>query len=145
MTLTTEPKAPKIEQIAVDFDERYRILHVASRVIIHPTSPEHLGIVFAAFKKMLDKYTATGRIYLIIDMSNIVIEPELRAAYSDYARDIYQKYVYPQGVARYGYQITRITVRSGHGTYLQENPNIFNSRDEAESYIHSMIERHQSS
>ena len=145
MTLTEEPKTPKIEQIAVDFDERHRILHVASRVIIHPASPEHLDIVFAAFKRMLDKFTAAGRVYLIIDMSNIIIEPELRALYSDHVRDIYQKYVYPHGVARYGYQITRITVRSGHGTYLKENPNIFNSRDEAEKYIHSIIKRLQSS
>lgn len=145
MTLKTQAKIFDIARMATEFDKENRILHVAYRAIVHPTSPEHLDIVFTAFKKMLDNYTATDRLYLIVNMTNFVIEPELKVAYAGHAREIYDKYIYPHGVARYGYQITRITVRSSHGAYLSEKPNIFNSRDEAEDYIYSLIEKRHSS
>jgi hypothetical protein len=142
---STEPKIFNIDQVVVDFDEEHRILHAAYVTAVHPTTPEHLEVIFTAFKNLLEKYAGTDRIYLIVDMTNFIVEPELKAAYAYHAREIYEKYIYPRGVARYGYQITRITVRSSHGEYLNESPNIFNSREEAENYIHSLIRQNQHS
>ena len=127
----------------IEFDEERRILHVAYRRRIHPATEKQLDKVFAYFHGLLDQYTKTGRIYLIIDMTNLIIEPELKAFYMAHAREVIDKYIMPQGVARYGFQITRITVRSGYQQYSYESPNIFNSREEAYQYIYSLIEKNE--
>lgn len=137
----SEPKMLNPDCYLVNFDEERRILHVAYRYRVHPTTIEHLDIVFASFRKMLDKYTDSGRVYLIIDMTNIIVEPNLKSAYAERARPIIEKYVMPRGVARYGYQITRITVRASYREHMGESPNIFNSREEAYDYITSLIEK----
>jgi hypothetical protein len=131
----------KSDYLLIDFDEKHRILHIAYRRTIHPTSEKNLDAIFSAFEEVLAEYTKSGRIYLIIDMTNIIIEPELKAAYIARARAIMDKYIFPGGIARYGFQITRITVRAGFDQYTHDNPNIFNSKEEAYEYIYSLIEK----
>jgi FMN-dependent NADH-azoreductase len=126
-----------------EFDPERRILHVAYRNRIHPTTKEHLDIIFGAFSDMLEEFTASGKIYLIIDMTNFIVEPDLKSVYIGNARKLLDTYVIPQGIARYGFQITRITVRAGYHQYMNDNPNIFNSRDEAYEYISSVIRKNQ--
>jgi FMN-dependent NADH-azoreductase len=126
-----------------EFDSQRRILHVAYRNRIHPTSKEHLDIIFEAFSDMLEEFTALGKIYLIIDMTNFIVEPDLKSFYIANARKLLETYVIPHGIARYGFQITRITVRAGYHQYMNDNPNIFNSRDEAFEYINSVIKKNQ--
>lgn len=126
-----------------EFDEQRRILHVAYRRRVHPTTEEHLEKVFANFRRLMDDYTQAGRIYLIIDMSNLIIEPDLKAFYIGHARSVIEKYIMPRGVARYGFQITRITVRAGYQQYMDEPPNVFNSREEAYQYIYSLIKKNK--
>jgi len=133
------------DYLVADFDEEKRILHLSCRNKTHPTTKEHLRIKFDAFRELLAKYTATGRIYLIIDMSNFILEPELIKLYAREAKRIRDIYIMPNGIARYGFQITRITVRQSYTQYLGEDPNIFNSRQEAYSYIYSLIEEHKRS
>jgi hypothetical protein len=126
-----------------DFDERRRVLHVAYKRKTHPTTRAHLEMKFGALRALLDRYIPSGRVYLIIDMSNLILEPELKTAYAELARGIRDTYIMPNGIARYGFQITRITVRQSYNMYLGENPNIFNSREEAYAYIHALIDRHR--
>jgi hypothetical protein len=116
-------------------------MHVAYPSKHHPTTKEHLDILFASFRAILDEHIDSGRIYLVINMANLIIEPELKTDYAAHAREISDKYLMPGGVARYGYQITRITVRVGYNEYLSEDPNIFDSRQEAYDYIYSLIEK----
>lgn len=127
----------------IEFDEAHRILHLAYRRTIHPTTTAHLEMKFDALRKVLDHYISSGRIYLIINMTNFILEPDLKAKYAELARGIRDKYIMPGGIARYGFQITRITVRQGYNTYLGESPNIFNSRGEAYTYIHALIDRNR--
>ncbi len=126
-----------------EFDEARRILHFAYKRTIHPTTPEHLEMKFLALRNLLDQYISSGRIYLIIDMANFILEPELKTKYAELVRGIRDTYIMPSGIARYGFQITRITVRQGYNIYLGESPNIFNSRGEAYAYINSLIDRHR--
>ena len=130
----------KPDNLITEFDSRLRILHVAYRRRIHPTTKAHLDIVFDTFEKMLDPYFESGRLYLIIDMTNFIVEPNLKLEYVARARDLIEKYIYPDGIARYGFQITRITIRACYDQYMAANPNIFNSREEAYRYIYSLIE-----
>jgi hypothetical protein len=138
--MTTNPIPDFFE---TEFDEVHRILHLAYKRTVHPTTPAHLEMKFNALRKVLDQYISSGRIYLIIDMSNLILEPDLKMKYVELARGIRDTYIMPGGIARYGFQITRITVRQGYNTYLGESPNIFNSRGEAYAYIHSLINRHR--
>ncbi len=126
-----------------DFDEENRILHISYRRKIHPTTREHLQLKFGAMRELLNRYTAAGRVYLIIDITNFILEPELKELYAEEARRIRDTYIMPNGIARYGFQITRITVRQGYAQYLGENPNLFYSREEAYLYIYSLIEEHK--
>jgi hypothetical protein len=123
----------------VEFDEADRIVHLSVRKPRRMTTGEHLEQSFANLRSILDEYIAEGRVYLIIDMSNIIIEPDLKSMYATQAHAISEKYIMPHGIARYGYQITRVTVRTGYTDHLQEEPNIFNSREEAYAYIRGLI------
>jgi hypothetical protein len=127
--------------LALEFDELRRILHVSAREIVHIRTQAQVRTHFSSVMAMLDGYTQSGRVYLIIDMSNVIIDPELTGIYARYAREVGDKYIFPNGIARYGYQITRVTVRRGYEEYLAESPNLFNSRDEADTYISGLIEK----
>jgi len=127
----------------MEFDESRRILHLSHRRMLHPTTPAHLEKIFEALRRELDRYISSGRIYLIINMSNFILEPDMKARFAELARGIRDTYIMPGGIARYGFQITRITVRQSYDKYIGENPNIFNSRREAYAYIQALIERNR--
>jgi hypothetical protein len=127
----------------IGFDESRRILHLAHKRTLHPTTPAHLETIFQALRRELDQYISAGRIYLIINMTNFILEPDMKTRYAELARGIRDIYIMPNGIARYGFQITRITVRQSYDRYLCESPNIFNSRGEAFAYINSLIDRHK--
>ncbi len=127
----------------IEFDESRRILHLAHKRMLHPTTSAHLDMIFEALRRELDQYIPSGRIYLIINMTNFILEPDMKTRFAELARGIRDTYIMPNGIARYGFQITRITVRQSYERYLSESPNIFNSRGEAYAYVNSLIERHK--
>lgn len=126
-----------------EFDEKNRILHVEYLERVHIRTGAQIDDIFSNIDEKLAGLCSSGRIYLIINMTNLVIEPSLTGHYARHARAICNKYILPDGVARYGYQITRITVKRGYDEYLGTNPNIFNSREEAFRYIHAVREKNE--
>lgn len=80
---------------------------------------------------------------MITDYSKIIIEPENIDEYAAEIKKIIDTYLYPEGLARYGFEITRVTARLGHATYLGGSPNLFNTREEADAYIRSLAEQHR--
>ena len=127
------------DNMIVEYDEHHRIVHISVKKPRRLTTKRHLEQAFARLREVLDTYIDEGRVYLIIDMSNLIIEPDLKSIYAALAHAISEKYIAPHGIARYGYQITRVTVRTGYSDHLREEPNIFNSREEAYTYIHALI------
>lgn len=126
------------DYLEIEFDKSARILHLSYKAKIHATTRQHLDAKFTALRSILNKYAEHGRIYLIIDMSNFIMDPELKSSYAAHAKAISEQYIMPRGIARYGYQITRITVRAGYRD-LGESPNIFGTREEAYDYIYALI------
>ncbi len=51
---------------------------------------------------------------MIVDLTKFIIEPKLSNCYAEKIQTIAQNCLFPNGLARYGYQITRMTVRLGH-------------------------------
>jgi len=73
--------------------------------------------------------------FLVVDLSKIIIEPDEIGEYSRIVKSIMDTYLYPNGIARYGFDIGRITIRLSHASFLDGDPNLFNTREEAIRYI----------
>ncbi len=131
-----------IEDLVGEFDQQYRIIHLTAKRPIHVTTLEQGKLLSKAVHTMLSKFLSGRRGYLITDYSKIIIEPEKIDEYAAEIKRIIDTYLFPGGLARYGFEITRVTARLGHATYLGGSPNLFNTREEAETYIRSLAERH---
>lgn len=126
-----------------EFDDADRILHMAPKDSVHMATEQQLTNIMDAFGEYLVRYRDAGPIHIIIDMTHLIIEPELSGAYGRLAGRIGEVYAFPGGIARYGHQITRITVRRGYMEQSGADPNLFGTRSEAEAYIRSLIARRQ--
>ncbi len=124
-----------------EFDVDNRILHLAYRWVVYIKTEEQLRFLMRRFSEYLRLNFGSERIYIVIDMSRLIIEPELSRIYGQLAGEIGDAFAYPNGIARYGHQITRITVRRGYMDYRNDDPNLFGTRAEAEDYILSLIAR----
>jgi len=131
-----------IEDLVGEFDERYRIVHLTAKRTIHATTLEQGKMVSAAVQAILAKLLRGRRGYMITDYSRIILEPEHIDIYAAEIKRIIDTFLYPGGLARYGFEITRVTARLGHATYLGGSPNLFNTREQAENYIRTLAEQH---
>lgn len=122
-----------------EFDSARRIVLLSYPNLIEITDRQNLDQVFAEAAVILTRYAAGGRLYLIVDLHNISIDPSLAEEYSAHVTALSEQYLYPGGIARYGFQLTRVTVLRGYAEVLKLNPNLFNTRQEAEAYISSLI------
>ncbi|MFH1304274.1 MAG: hypothetical protein ABIK07_24740, partial [Planctomycetota bacterium] len=98
-------------ELIIEFDRVNRILHLSARTENRVKSKSQLEALCQAAGQALDKYSSGGRCYMIVDVSMIVIEPELVEPYAEKVQEMYDRYLFPDGLARYGHQITRITAR----------------------------------
>lgn len=124
-----------------EFDADNRILHLSYRSVVYIKTEEQLRLLMHSFSEYLRSHFGTERIYIVINMSRLIIEPELSRLYGQLAGEINDAFTYPNGIARYGHQITRITVRRGYTEYRREDPNLFGTRIEAESFLRSLSGR----
>ncbi|NMC42640.1 MAG: hypothetical protein GYA46_01860 [candidate division Zixibacteria bacterium] len=131
------------KHLRFEFDEDSRILHLRGTRFVGITTEERLTAVMEAIRAEMRRHSGSGRMYMIIDVTNLVIPPELSQSYGRLAADIYTAYAFPNGVARFGHQITRLAVRRGYMDFMEDDPHIFGTRAEAEAYIRSLIVRRQ--
>lgn len=124
-----------LDGLTADFDEQYRIVHLTAREQIKCKTLDDGFVLARKLKEILARYFSHARGYLITDYSKIVIEPKHIDEYAAVIKDIMDKYLYPDGIARYGFEITRVTAQLGHELYLGTSPNLFNSYEEALAYI----------
>jgi hypothetical protein len=124
-----------------EFDQENRILYLSGNEFTGITTEERLTAVMEAIRAEMKRHSTSSRMYMIIDVKNLVIPPELSHSYGQLAADIYTEYAFPEGVARFGHQLTRVAVRRGYMDYMEDDPHIFSTREEAELYIRSLIAR----
>ncbi|MFQ5498956.1 MAG: hypothetical protein ACE5FH_04730, partial [Candidatus Zixiibacteriota bacterium] len=77
-------------------------LHLISIDQLHPFKRDN--------HTLLQRFCNNDRIYLVVDIGHIIVEPSLLQEYQQMAKELFSQYIYPDGVARYGFEITRITV-----------------------------------
>jgi hypothetical protein len=121
--------------IRIEFDQNKRILHLSFTEKYSVRTKAQLEQDVQLINQLLESYAKDEPIYLILDINNLIIDPDLAGVYAKCAEQLTGRFVYPGGVARYGSQITRITVKRAHRDYLERDPALFFTRDEAFAYI----------
>lgn len=132
------------EKLIGDFDDDRRIFHLSAREVIHVDTKEQLEELCSAVFGKLEKHISTDRCYMIVDLAKFIIEPELADYYAEKIQTIAQNCLYPNGLARYGYQITRMTVRLGYKENVAGDPNLFGSKRSAYEFIDRLIQQKSS-
>lgn len=129
-----------LDDIITEFDDKRRIFHLsAKRPLIIKTSAE-LTDLCNLVRSCLSEHTFNERCYMIVDVAKIVIDPILVTEYMQKVKVLCEHYLYPEGLARYGYQITRVTATIVHQRYLQNDPHLFRNKTEAINYVEGLIE-----
>jgi hypothetical protein len=131
------------DHLRFEFDEGDRILYLMGTSFVGITTEERLIAVMEAIRTEMERHGRSGRMYMIIDVTNLIIPPELSRLYGRLAAEVYNTYAFSNGIARFGHQITRVAVRRGYMDYMDDEPNLFGTRTEAENYIRALIARNQ--
>ena len=129
------------EKIIGEFDSDKRIFHLSATEVLRVDTKEQLEELCSAVFVKLGKYMESGRCYMIVDLTKFIIEPKLADYYAEKIQTISQNCLYPNGLARYGYQITRATIRMGHKDKIDGDPNLFGTKQEAFDFINGLIQQ----
>ena len=131
-----------IGKIAFDFDPAGRVLHMTARTKVRVSTTQDLHALCLKVQAELQAHIAGGRCYFIVDISMIAIDNHLANEYMRHVQKLLDAYIHPNGIARYGFEITRITAMEGHRHMADEkDPHLFATRDEAYAYILGLIRR----
>ena len=125
----------EIEVFKSEFDQSRRVLHLSAERPIHVQNRRQLNKACEDVCEILARHTTDSRCYLLVDMSKVVIEPEMAEEYSRKIKGISEQYLLPNGLLRYGLQITRVTAMLAHKRQSMDDPLFFRSKDEAVEYI----------
>jgi hypothetical protein len=134
-------KPLNLEDLVAEFDPDSRTVFFSARKVVHIRTSEQGVQIGKALEAVLEQYLSSGRGYLITDISKVVIEPADVDLYATRINALANKYLYPHGIARYGYAIGRITVRMGHESKLIQDLNLFATREEAIAFIKGLEQR----
>jgi hypothetical protein len=118
-----------------EFDDEDGIVHLTARSPIRCQTREDGYALAEAVKNILKRHLSNRRGYMITDYTRIILEPKYIDEYAAVIREIMDTYLVPGGLARYGFDISRVTAQVGHEVYLKSPANLFNTREEAFGYI----------
>lgn len=125
--------------LLIETDRERGILHLTAERVIRIEDEAQLGELCHKVGGVLEELPRDRRYYLMVNISRIVIVPELAKAYSEKVEFLCEHFLCADGLVRYGHQITRLTARLGHEKYLHNDPHLFGTRQEAEDYLLELI------
>ena len=109
-------------EITYEFDSQKSIFHLTAEAEVHITSEEGLNQLCNQVCSLLTEFTSTGdRCYMVVDLNKFIIEPELFESYGIKIQDIQERFLYNNGLIRYGYRITRLTIKMSQKQMMQNN------------------------
>ncbi len=136
-----------------DYDSEKRILHLSAEDLLSISTTDELNILCGAIQSFLDENAGGQPCYMIVDLTRIIIDPSLAPVYAEHLGQMIGKYVYADGFARYGFGITRVTAQVGYesigeqtdsnGCVCESEPNLFRTKEEAQTYIQSVLKQRQ--
>lgn len=125
--------------LIIDFDGANRVLHLSAKTPVPVRTDSELDLMCGAVYKILEKLCESDRVYMIVDIGKIIIDPSLTEKYSAKIQMLKEKFIYRGGLARYGMNVTRVTIMLGYKRHLLDEQNIFPSYEAARRYIDSLI------
>ena len=130
-----------LHNLVAEFDEKNLIVHITGINSLNCQTREQGIILGNKIEESIVSRLADRRGYLITDLSKIVIDPKLVTPYCEYINKFKKLYLQPGGIARYGFEITRITAKMGHKGSIAGPVNLFNTKEEAFEFIYCQIEQ----
>ncbi len=103
-----------IDLLKGDFKSTTRIFRLSAQKPIKVDNIPKLDTLCRDVHSLLKKTDDGQRFYMAVDISKFIIEPSLTKRYMEKIGGIMQQFLYPNGLARFGYQITRVTIQMGH-------------------------------
>ncbi len=132
------------DDLVTEFDSKTRILHLSAKCVLRISDEERLTALCAAVQDALER-RRPGRCYLIVDLTKFSIDPKLSALYAEKILAICERYLFPGGIARYGYQITRVTIKISAKERPELDTGLFSSKAKAFAHIHGLIKENAAS
>lgn len=127
--------------VRFEYDKKKRIVHVAFCELLTIHTENELYALFEQLENYLCSQCKKQRHFIVVDISNLIINQELAHQYAMEVGRIAKTYLHKDGIARYGYQITRIIIKRAYDEYLKRDPRIFRTKKEAFDYIESLVEQ----
>ncbi len=125
------------EEISLTFDPETRIAELSAKTVLTIDSTEKLDTLCNTICSLLTRESGGKRCYLAVDISQIVIDPGLADQYAGKIKAMKEEMLFPEGLVRYGFEITRVTIKLAE---MKEGkfPILFNKRDEALRYLEEL-------
>jgi hypothetical protein len=127
-----------IEDLVAEFEPESRIVHQTATKVVRITTHAQAELLADATDRNLSRLLGNERGYLVTNISKVVIEPSVVEVFAARINELISKYLHPHGIARYGYEIGRVTVRMSHEANMIRDLNLFASKDEAYAYIRGL-------
>lgn len=127
-----------VEDLVVDYDPRYRIVHLTARRPVHARTLEDGYCLLEAVSKLLAGCLGTERGFMVTDLSRVIIEPKEIEKYSEGIKKLIDTYLYPGGIARYGFDIGRVTVQLSQAYFSSDTANLFKTKAEAVDFLRKL-------
>lgn len=124
-----------LAHLITEFDEEYRIMHLSASKPIEVKTKQELKMLCQEVGMRLQNYADGKRCFMVVDLGAIIIEPDLAESYSQKVQAMTDNFLYPSGLIRYGYQMTRVTAKIGYQTGKLKNLLLFPTKFEAYDYI----------
>lgn len=124
--------------LEIEFDTGSRILHLSARRPVVLANSAQMDLQREAVEQVL-RQSGPEPVYVMVHLPRFIIDPGLAPVYASRIVKTIQKYAHAGGIARYGLNMTRVTVKMAYSSILNQEPNLFATRSEAEAYIHGIV------
>ena len=124
-----------LDHIVVEYEPEAEIVHLNPSNQLLINNRNDLETLCGHVRTFMAERCTSNRCYFMANISMITIDPAYMRAYGDHIKALLQTYIYPEGIARYGYNITRVTARGGSKGIQIEDPHFFGTEWEARDYL----------
>lgn len=131
------------DHLILEFDSLTRIMHITGEERLYLTTQKDLCRLYEHIHRRLEGIPQAGMVYIVTNLSQLIIDPNLAPLFAVKSRELLDLFEFLGGIARYGYQVSRLTIRHGYRIAGLESPNLFGARPEAFAYIYGLIRRHR--
>lgn len=119
----------------LEFDKELHLFQLSAVEKIEITTEEQLNLMCNMVRSFLVENSGGQRCYMVVDISKLIIEPDLSPIYARHIEKMDEDFLYSNGLIRYGATITRVTARLGSMINHKDEPIFFRTKDEAIAYV----------